>query len=133
MNVPTPDSKVPLPKQACLRMTPPELQHNSEMESYAEALVGNMDGGGRWSGEDETGRGSSTGSRGGRTNGQGSLMNHIGFRRPNFEARRGGYNRFGRGHRNNHREGMGRYDRPSSCFPALHALCNTPGVTATKT
>jgi hypothetical protein len=48
--------------------------------SYAEALVGNMDGGGRRSGEDGTGRGSSAGNRGGRTNGQGSLMNHSGFR-----------------------------------------------------
>jgi hypothetical protein len=84
--------------------------------SYAEALVGNMDGGGLRSGEDETGRGSAAGNRGGRTNGQGSLMNHNGFRRPNFEARRGGYNRFGRGHRNKHREGMGRYDRPSSSY-----------------
>jgi hypothetical protein len=84
--------------------------------SYAEALVGNMDGGGRRSGEDEAGRGSAAGNHGGRTNGQGSLMNHTSFRRPNFDVRRWGYNRFGRGHHNSHREGKGRYDRPSSSY-----------------
>jgi hypothetical protein len=108
-----------------------------------------MDGGGRRSGEDKTGRGSAAGNRCGCTNGQGSLMNHSGFRRPNFDARREGYNRFGRGHRNNHREGKGRYDRPSSSYgfqggtssrkavnlPAIPSLNSAvvPGASSTDT